>query len=90
MENIGRKLTNKGMASIKKLDTNKNGKLDVDEVDLGDGSDGDDYNVNIGQCTYCQITQCMGAGSCVNSGFGMPVPYPPYSGYRGFRFPWGK
>ena len=39
MENIGRKLTDEDLENVKKLDTNGSGKLDVDEVGLGDSSD---------------------------------------------------
>ena len=69
MEKAGRKLTYEGMEAVKKLDTNKNGKLDEDEVDLGDDADGEDYNINIGTCTYCSIGQCMGAYACGGGGY---------------------
>ena len=47
MENIGRKLTDEGLENVKKLDTNGNGKLDVDEVGLEDSSDGQDFFFNV-------------------------------------------
>ena len=51
------------MENVIKLDLNHDGKLDSNEVNFD--FDGDDYNINIGSCNGCYITQCMGAYSCV-------------------------
>ena len=44
MEAIGRKLTDEGMKNVKKLDTNRNGKLDADEVNAKDYYGGEDFS----------------------------------------------
>ena len=63
MENIGRKLTDEGLENVKKLDTNGNGKLDVDEVGLEDSSDGQDFFFNV--CILCNIVQCNNGLACI-------------------------
>ena len=63
MENIGRKLTDEGIENVKKLDTNKDGKLDTDEVDVDDASD---YAITVGSCHMCRITECSHAFSCTH------------------------
>jgi len=77
METIGRRLTEEGMNNVKKLDSNKDGKLDADEVDVKGDFVREDYTqTNIGNCCMCKIIDCAGEYHC-SSNNGM-VPVVPY------------
>jgi len=77
METIGRRLTEEGMNNVKKLDSNKDGKLDADEVDVKGDFVREDYTqTNIGNCCMCKIIDCAGEYHC--SSYNGMVPRLPY------------
>ena len=63
MKSIGRELTVKGYKMMKEMDSNGNGKIEEDEVKIGEDSEGDDYNSNT--CFKCIIINCNVAFACV-------------------------
>ena len=73
MEEAGKKLTDSGVEAVKKLDTNGDGKLDMDEMGLS--NEGDYIVNNIGQCIGCQIKNCQGAFACHGGYWWKPRPY---------------
>ena len=72
MKSIGRELTVEGFNKMKEMDTNGNGKIEEDEVKIGEDSEGDDYNSSV--CFKCLIWNCVGSFSCVTLPGNHPGP----------------
>merc|ERR1712227_873162 len=64
MEEAGKEVSDEGIKIIKKLDTNGNGKLDLDDVSTGDEGDyhGPLFNINqdFKGCIGCKVENCIG------------------------------
>ena len=76
MRSIGRNLTKEGFENVKKLDINGNGKLEEDEIHVGNDyfnfnrpfnpppSIRPDGSIYMDTCTMCEIIQCSDKFAC--------------------------